>query len=102
MAKTRQRVQRGFMCNTTRVVVATVAFGMGLDKSDVGAVVHFSMPKSLEDYVRGWWWRVWRATWLNPRLLLPCPRRGAGVMRCRCNKSVVQGETAKRRWRCCF
>ena len=49
----RQKVQRGFMTNKIRVVVATVAFGMGLDKADVGAVVHFHVPKSLEDYVRG-------------------------------------------------
>ena len=51
-SKTRQRVQRAFMQNVTRVVVATVAFGMGLDKANVGAVIHFHLPKSLEDYVR--------------------------------------------------
>jgi superfamily II DNA helicase RecQ len=35
-----------------RVVVATVAFGMGLNKLDVDGVVHFTMPRSLEHYVQ--------------------------------------------------
>ncbi|NXG71147.1 RECQ4 helicase, partial [Baryphthengus martii] len=44
--------QRGFMSGRLRVVVATVAFGMGLDKPDVGAVVHYNMPKNFESYVQ--------------------------------------------------
>ncbi|KAK4402677.1 ATP-dependent DNA helicase Q-like 5 [Sesamum angolense] len=51
-AKDRSRVQDLFCANRIRVVVATVAFGMGLDKSDVGAVIHYSLPESLEEYVQ--------------------------------------------------
>ncbi|XP_047310899.1 ATP-dependent DNA helicase Q-like 5 [Impatiens glandulifera] len=51
-SKERIRVQELFFANKIRVVVATVAFGMGLDKSDVGAVIHYAMPESLESYVQ--------------------------------------------------
>ncbi|XP_047957839.1 ATP-dependent DNA helicase Q-like 5 isoform X3 [Salvia hispanica] len=51
-AKDRSRVQDLFCSNKIKVVVATVAFGMGLDKSDVGAVIHYSLPESLEEYVQ--------------------------------------------------
>uniref|UniRef100_A0A8C7EC22 DNA 3'-5' helicase n=1 Tax=Nothoprocta perdicaria TaxID=30464 RepID=A0A8C7EC22_NOTPE len=51
-AAERRRVQRRFMRGELRVVVATVAFGMGLDKRDVRAVVHYNMPKSFESYVQ--------------------------------------------------
>ncbi|XP_076866047.1 ATP-dependent DNA helicase Q4 isoform X2 [Brachyhypopomus gauderio] len=51
-AAERRRVQNNFMCGELRVVVATVAFGMGLDKPDVRAVVHYNMPKSFESYVQ--------------------------------------------------
>ncbi|KAG9139556.1 hypothetical protein Leryth_016329 [Lithospermum erythrorhizon] len=51
-AKDRSRIQERFCSNKLRVVVATVAFGMGLDKSDIGAVIHYSLPESLEEYVQ--------------------------------------------------
>ncbi|KAK1271920.1 ATP-dependent DNA helicase Q-like 5 [Acorus gramineus] len=48
----RSRTQELFCSNKIRVVVATVAFGMGLDKSDVGAVIHYSLPESIEEYIQ--------------------------------------------------
>ncbi|NXF64983.1 RECQ4 helicase, partial [Ciccaba nigrolineata] len=48
----RRRVQNAFMKGQLRVVVATVAFGMGLDKPDVRGVVHYNMPKNFESYVQ--------------------------------------------------
>jgi RecQ family ATP-dependent DNA helicase len=48
----RQRIQSNFLCGTLRILVATVAFGMGINKRDVAAVIHFCMPKSIENYVQ--------------------------------------------------
>lgn len=46
----RQRAQNAFMDEKCRVIVATSAFGMGIDKPDVRLVVHHAMPGSLEAY----------------------------------------------------
>ena len=48
----RKSVQNKFMRGDLRIVVATVAFGMGLDKADVRAVIHYNMPQSMEGYVQ--------------------------------------------------
>ena len=49
-ARERHRTQEAFARETIDVVVATVAFGMGIDRSDVRLVLHTSLPKSLEAY----------------------------------------------------
>ncbi len=46
----RTAVQEAWMQDTVRVIVATNAFGMGIDKPDVRAVIHVDMPGSLEEY----------------------------------------------------
>lgn len=48
----RAAVQDGFMSGRTRVIVATVAFGMGVDKPDVRFIVHFNASRSLEAYAQ--------------------------------------------------
>ncbi|MGI4827836.1 MAG: RecQ family ATP-dependent DNA helicase [Janthinobacterium lividum] len=49
-AGTRERVQRSFTGGKLDVVVATVAFGMGVDKADVRTVIHAALPGSVEAY----------------------------------------------------
>jgi DNA topoisomerase-3 len=46
----RDRVQRGFLAGEHEVIVATIAFGMGVDKADVRTVVHLALPGSVSGY----------------------------------------------------
>ena len=46
----RERVQRLFLCGKLEIVVATIAFGMGIDKPDVRTVIHLALPASVEAY----------------------------------------------------
>lgn len=43
-------IQDSFMNNNINILVATIAFGMGVDKKDIRAVIHFNIPQSVENY----------------------------------------------------
>jgi superfamily II DNA helicase RecQ len=49
-AATRERVQTAFQAGELEVVVATIAFGMGIDKADIRTVIHAGLPGTLEGY----------------------------------------------------
>ncbi|MGA2046671.1 MAG: RecQ family ATP-dependent DNA helicase, partial [Terracidiphilus sp.] len=49
-AETRERVQKAFQAGELEVVVATIAFGMGIDKANIRTVIHAGLPATLEGY----------------------------------------------------
>ncbi len=78
----RTRTQEMFMLDRVRVIVATIAFGMGIDKSNVRFIIHFSPPGSLESYVQ------------------ESGRAGRDGRRSRCALFVTQGDRSNlTRWR---
>jgi ATP-dependent DNA helicase RecQ len=48
----RSEVQNRFMAGALDCVVATIAFGMGIDKADIRAIYHYNLPKSIENYMQ--------------------------------------------------
>lgn len=51
-AAQRKKIQKHFMDGTLRIIVATVAFGMGINKANIRCIIHYNMPCSFESYVQ--------------------------------------------------
>lgn len=51
-ASRRRTVQNAFMGGDLKIVVATIAFGMGINKSDIRGIIHYNMPKNFESFVQ--------------------------------------------------
>ncbi len=49
-SEVREEVQTAFMEGETNCIVATIAFGMGIDKSNIRNIIHYDLPKSIESY----------------------------------------------------
>ena len=48
----RKRIQKAFLNGKLRIIVATLAFGMGINMANIRAIIHYNMPKSIENYVQ--------------------------------------------------
>ncbi len=48
----REQIQERFMSSQTQCIAATIAFGMGIDKSDIRHIIHYNLPKSIENYAQ--------------------------------------------------
>ncbi|ETB60265.1 hypothetical protein YYC_02582 [Plasmodium yoelii 17X] len=46
----RKQIQEKWINGTIKILVATIAFGMGIDRKDVSYIIHFNLPKSIENY----------------------------------------------------
>ncbi|XP_046388229.1 ATP-dependent DNA helicase Q4 [Ischnura elegans] len=51
-AARRKKVQQAFMNGSLRIVIATVAFGMGINKQNIRGIIHYNMPSNIESYVQ--------------------------------------------------
>lgn len=51
-SKDKREIQDGFISNKIQIIIATSAFGMGVDKPDIGLIIHYDVPDSLERYIQ--------------------------------------------------
>ncbi len=78
-AADRRRNQERWMADEVRVMVGTIAFGLGINKATVRAVIHLSLPKAIEQFYPGGWARRARRT--SRRLRDALAEKGRGLAR---------------------
>lgn len=85
----RQQIQQDFMSGRHHCIIATIAFGMGIDKADIRKVIHFDLPKSIENYSQ----EIGRAgrDGLRSECVLLADRSGMNVL-----ENFVYGDTPDR------
>lgn len=88
-SEAREVIQERFMRSQTPCIVATIAFGMGIDKNDIRHVIHFDLPKSIENYAQ----EIGRAgrDGLSSNCLLLANLEGLNIL-----ENFVYGDTPER------
>ncbi len=92
----RAQNQERWMSDEARVLVGTIAFGLGIDKPAVRAVIHLALPKSIEQYYPGG--GTGRARWRGRRIACCCGRCAMPGLLAYFNGKIPAGDERQRAW----